>query len=1004
MTLAELDAMYRDSLTSCYNHLTKPYNLQWDGTTAKWNGSPNADFYSVIIYAVSGTESKPVYKKIRYELVSPEQTQMDCGNIFTVDGKYAFAVRSETNEDGKIKGFISSGISEYSPIYTVGEAQKPDTDRKDWIPISTAKEWIELANIEDVPAENGSNISKQAVEWGKKYYLTDDIDFSELSAADQAKTKSIGNVNNRFMGTMDGNGFKIKGLTLSNNDAGLFSDIGATGLVCDMTIENANVLFSDNAAVLALNNRGTITDCAVKNCNVTADTGAVLGGMVSRNYGKISKCYVEGGSLVSNSKTATGHAGFVGSNEGTGLIESCWTSMNINTQSDYAGGFIGLGYGGTVRNCFALGAVSAGGYSGGFAGRSVYQGNIYENCYAAGKVTVTGEEGNGFIGGNKPNSAFQYDQSEGVTNCYYNAENKDCRPYGAQGRTTDEMKTADFLKVLSAGSSAWLQNEGKNDGLPYLNGVKAPEGTAAGDITVEIAVAKYNKSTYNFEKMGEPVSVTMSSNGNTRVVDLMDEAVKQNKMTYSYKTSSAFGRYIHTINGRAVEAPDGWMFTVNDKLSNVSASIATVKDGDKLLWYEGTTENLFKGPLWGDLGTGKEENWVDINTVEDLQKLANTKDGKELAKNYRLGRSLDLNGIEIDGIGSVSAPFTGVFDGQNHVISNVKISRSDDCTGFFNAIKGATVKNLKLKGANISGTSRVGGLVGYAMVELDKNNMSGNEANLIGNCTVTGKVTGTADKNTNTGSTGGLVGENGGAYDKDTLFSIYSAVDKCHADVEVTGKYKTGGLIGDNKGNVTKSYALGNVTGTTTTGGFVGDNDGNIYDCHSEGAVNGNGHTGGFAGYSAGEIKTAYSLGNVTGSEYTGGFAGAVSKADFVISAGTVTVTGQSSAGYNGGFAGVLGGTLAGPENMVTIKDAYGNCTGIDSVIGNSTKFEGETEKEKLSQMKLPDMKATAEKLYEMFGINLPSDLSGEAEKYLDAYAVPTGTEAEGTVSPLKKM
>ena len=122
----------------------------------------------------------------------------------------------------------------------MGEAQKPDTDRKDWIPISTAKEWIELANIEDVPAENGSNISKQAVEWGKKYYLTDDIDFSELSAADQAKTKSIGNVNNRFMGTMDGNGFKIKGLTLSNNDAGLFSDIGATGLVCDMTIENAN--------------------------------------------------------------------------------------------------------------------------------------------------------------------------------------------------------------------------------------------------------------------------------------------------------------------------------------------------------------------------------------------------------------------------------------------------------------------------------------------------------------------------------------------------------------------------------------------------------------------------------------------------------------------------------------------------------------------------------------------------------------------------------------------
>ena len=52
----------------------------------------------------------------------------------------------------------------------------------------------------------------------------------------------------------------------------------------DVTIEGANVLFSDNAAVLALNNYGTISSCRVINSNITADTGAVLGGMVSRNY------------------------------------------------------------------------------------------------------------------------------------------------------------------------------------------------------------------------------------------------------------------------------------------------------------------------------------------------------------------------------------------------------------------------------------------------------------------------------------------------------------------------------------------------------------------------------------------------------------------------------------------------------------------------------------------------------------------------------------------------
>ncbi len=61
----------------------------------------------------------------------------------------------------------------------------------------------------------------------------------------------------------------------------------------------------------------------------------------------------------------------------------------------------------------------------------------------------------------------------------------------------------------------------------------------------------------------------------------MDAAQAQGKLTYSYSTTSTFGRFIHTINGREVNAPDGWMFTVNDVLSNVSASLATVKDGDK---------------------------------------------------------------------------------------------------------------------------------------------------------------------------------------------------------------------------------------------------------------------------------------------------------------------------------------------------------------------------------------------------------------------------------------
>ena len=159
-----------------------------------------------------------------------------------------------------------------------------ETDRTDWIAISTAQQWMELANVEDVPIGGDVNTSQQAEAWSKQYYLTADLDFSTLSAADQARTKSIGTVQNRFEGILDGNGHKLTGLTLSNYDSGLFAYIGAKGQVYDVTIEGANVLFSDNAAVLALNNYGTISSCRVINSNITADTGAVLGGMVSRNY------------------------------------------------------------------------------------------------------------------------------------------------------------------------------------------------------------------------------------------------------------------------------------------------------------------------------------------------------------------------------------------------------------------------------------------------------------------------------------------------------------------------------------------------------------------------------------------------------------------------------------------------------------------------------------------------------------------------------------------------
>lgn len=981
-----------------YNRMTAVTGLRWEGTTAKWNGRENfSGAYRIDLYTVTGEGTDAVYTHFKTFALSGNYTSANFANAFAAGKKYAFTVTAIGDQSLLEElGLTDSITSAYSDVYDP-DKDKEDPSTKEWVDISSAAQWIELANVKDEPTGGTGSPNRQQVAWGKNYRLTADIDFSKLTAAEQTKTKSIGRITYPFMGEFDGQGHTITGLTLSNNDSGLFWYTGATAYIHDLTIDGANVLFSDNAAVLVHNNYGRMEKCAVVNTNITADTGAVLGGMVSRNYGIIRSSYVQGGTLTSNSLTATGHAGFVGANEAGGLIEGCWTSMAVNTTSEYAGGFVGLGYGGTIKNCFALGNVNARGYSGGFVGRSVYGGNAYENCYAAGVVTVSGEQGNGFIGGNKPDSAFQYDQSKGVTNCYFNSAAASAAAYGAVGKSLDEMKTDTFLTAISGSDSGvWAREADKNGGLPYLQGVAVPKTAVTAQITVKLAIASYDKNSYTFNRMGDVITVTMDSNGNTRLVDLMDEAQRQGLLTYSYATTSTFGRFIHTINGRAVDAPDGWMFTVNDTLSNVSASLATVQNGDQVLWFEGTTENRFQGPSWEELtGTPAAISWVDIETVDDLLALAKATDAETLGKNYRLKADLNLKDTPFNGIGSAGQPFTGMFDGQGHTISHVTVNAPEgENAGFFNVIKGATIRDLKLVDVEITGKTNVGGLAGSAQVQLDSDDLSKNVANLIGGCSVSGTVTGTKN-------VGGLVGLNEGKTDPQTLFSIASAVDKCAASVTVNGKEMTGSLVGKNGGTITKSSSGGTVKGDTTTGGLVGDSSGDIYDSHTSCTVAGRSHTGGFVGFSDGAVKNCYSIGGVSGTDYTGGFAGVISRAENVVSAGQVTIAGTPTQGYNGGFAGKLYGMVAGLDNQITVKNASGNCTqpnGPDlPVVGNAIDFSGDAQKEALEKMALrsnAEVNAALKKLFPDPVKVMDAVAAANTERAADWWAMDMGAYA----------
>jgi hypothetical protein len=252
----------------------------------------------------------------------------------------------------------------------------------------------------------------------------------------------------------------------------------------------------------------------------------------------------------------------------------------------------------------------------------------------------------------------------------------------------------------------------------------------------------------------------------------------------------------------------------------------------------------------------------------------------------------------------VGAPFTGVFDGNGHSISNFTYEYSgDEFVGLFGCVDGesAQIKNLGLRdvdiyahfgdrvgplvgllfngtvincytqGGSVSGDYRVGGLIGqsdepasicncYTDVNVSSNDniggLVGTNLGTITDCYSTGEVSGIY-------YVGGLAGSNGGT------------VSNCYSFGLVSGGYAVGGMVGDNGGIINNCYTNGSISGENGVGGLVGDNGGIITDCYSTGSVSGNSGIGGLVGYTwFGIITNCYAACDVEGTEIVGGLVG----------------------------------------------------------------------------------------------------------------------------------
>ncbi|HEU4816041.1 YDG domain-containing protein, partial [Janthinobacterium sp.] len=272
-----------------------------------------------------------------------------------------------------------------------------------------------------------------------------------------------------------------------------------------------------------------------------------------------------------------------------------------------------------------------------------------------------------------------------------------------------------------------------------------------------------------------------------------------------------------------------------------------------------------------------------------------------LGNSYRLAGNIDASGTVNwnDGQGFVpiaggGSGFSGVFDGGGFTLSNLKIDRSlvpGLAAGLFGTVQGGTLRNLTLSGGSVTGTANVGALAG--------NVVSGTIAGVNSSVAVSGQR-----------NVGGLVGSNGGAI---TMSASSGAVTGVNADgggaigglagsnasgASIATSYATGvvtgaremigGLVGNNQGALSQSYATGNVSGARSIGGLVGLNGGSIDDAYASGAVGRAGiadpiltqeNMGGLVGESTGSVSHVFSSGAVTGNGYAavGAVAGRVS-------------------------------------------------------------------------------------------------------------------------------
>jgi uncharacterized repeat protein (TIGR02543 family) len=643
-----------------------------------------------------------------------------------------------------------------------------------------------------------------------------------------------------------------------------------------------------------------ISNC-ISSSNINAladDVGGIAGGIsvgFIRNSGST-------GSIVSQNGNNIG--GISGKSVNTSLIEQCFSHSEITGESN-VGGIAGYMPDGTISSCYSTGSVSstANYRAGGIVGKTE-AGFVVEYCYSTGIVSSISLSGG--IAGDMSSSTIKNSV----------AINAKVISNGGAGR----------LICDNDGGNTFLNNYGW-DGL-YVNDETETGGVLNNQYGLDATIIQLTNEEFyttpaNWDTEAWDFTDTWTINPEVspypilKNLDLASQTIQHAQViTWPQVLIGSIDDEIELTAAGGVNAitytssnPD--VASINENILQIHASgladiTATVAESE--FYSPGT---LTKRVVIYDGGDGTPENPYEISTLEQLDGVRNN-----LAAHYKLVEHIDMGSIENwEPIGTQGTPFTGSFDGNEHILSNLNIHGREQLTGLFGCFIPESeehnyIKDLTLANVNLSAVSHIGALAVETV------------GGVIQGCNVSGVIKGNGGD-----YIGGLVGT-----------SLETQFNQCISSVSIDAysNVRVGGIVAYEDGDGTISYCsfTGSISGdwnTNNVGGIVGETYGSISNCSNTGRIKGAYNVGGIVGYSVGTntIEGCQNSGNVTGNTIVGGIVG---YAQGIIitgcsSSGSITAT-EMEAGGIAGFSTLSSISLCYNSGKVTSPNDTGGIIG----------------------------------------------------------------------------